>query len=446
MDAGDRAPWTPARSWADPLILLLALLAVLFAGEALARGRRPRPPAERIGLEGRARELQAAARHLLAPRAQATGLAASPREPWDRALEGVLLAQAGRVEEGRRLALEAPLPDPSGEAFRRVWRAAFEGAPAPSDADRAAVRKALGNGWASRLLEAQVSPEASRAALRSSAEAWARPRLLGFILVSVLGVILALVGLVAVPLLLFTRPKSPPELPRWALPWRAVLLVFLLWFLALRLSGVAASLVLALVPLPRPWLLPLAFLFHAGVGLGLLAWAEGRRLKAVIGPALRGPWVRMLGWGAAFLAVGVAAVVTVGLAVAPFTAPGEPPQRELMELIGGAHGPLTLAALFLTVAVVAPVFEEVFFRAFLLPWLQPRLAGPMGARWGTLTALLVTALAFGAMHLQPRGLHTLSTLGLVLGWAVVRTGDLRAAILVHAAWNGGIFLLVKALA
>lgn len=445
MDAVPRAPWNPSQRWADPLILLLALLSLLFALEALGRGRQPRPPAERISLVGRTLELQAAAQQLL-PSGRAMPKAAEPREGWDRALAGVLRAEAGRPAEGRALALDTALPSGPGEAYRRAWRAAYEGQPAPSEADLAAVRRALGNGWAARLLEARLAPEAARPALREAARAWARPRLLGFGLASLMGVVLALGGLVALPLLLFTRPKAPPEPPRWALPWRAVLLVCLFWFLALRLSGVAASLVLAVVPMPRPWLLPLAFLFHAGVGLGLLTWAEGRPLRRVLSPACSRPVGRALAWGVAFLAVGVAAVVAMGLLAAPFTGPGEPPQRELMDLIGGAHGALTTGLLFLTVAGLAPVFEEVFFRGFLLPWLQPRLADRWGARWGTLAALLFTALAFGAMHLQPRGLHTLSTLGLVLGWAVVRTGDLRAAILVHAAWNGGIFLLVKSLA
>lgn len=445
MDATPRAPWNPAPRWADPLILLLALVATLFATEALVRSRQPKPPAERISLVGRALELQAAAQALL-PVHRAAPKAAEPREGWDRALMGVLLAEAGRVEAGRPLAFDTDLPSDSGEAFRRVWRAAYEGAPGPSEADLAATRKALANGWAARLMAARIAPEPDRPTLREGARTWARPRLIAFGLASVVGVVLALGGLVAAPFLLFSRPASPPVLPRWRLPWRAVLLVVLFWFLALRLSGLAASLILALIPLPGPWLLPLAFLFHAAVGLGLLAWAEGRSIRQTLGPALGGRPFRAAGWGLVFLAVGVAAVLAAGLLAAPFTGPGEPPQRELMDLIGGAQGALTTTLLFLTVAGLAPAFEEVFFRGFLLPWLHPRLASRWGARWGTLAALVLTSLAFGAMHLQPRGLHTLSTLGLVLGWALVRSGDLRSAILVHAAWNGGIFLLVKTLA
>lgn len=444
MDAPARAPWNPSRSWADPAILLLALVALLFVSEALARGRKPKPPAERISLAGRAQELQAAAQQLLAP-GRPLPRASQPPAGWDRALASVLAAESGDVAQGRALALEGPtLPGP-GEAFRRAWQAAYLDQAHLSPQEREAVLQALGKGWAARHLEARLAPEGDRQALREAARAWARPRLATFALASVLGVVLALGGLVGLPLLAFTRPRNPPALPAWAMPWRAALMVLLLWFLSLRLSGLVASLILAVVPLPRPWLLPLAFLTHAAAGLGLLAWAEGRSLRTVLGGACAGRPLRAFGWGGVFLAIALAAVVAAGLAFAPLLGPGEPPQRELMDLIGGSRGLGTTLALFLTVAVLAPVFEEILFRGFLLPWLQPRLTARWGLRWGTAAALLLTALAFGAMHLQPRGLHILSTLGLVLGWAMVRTGDLRTAILVHGAWNGGVFLLVRSL-
>jgi len=445
MDAGTRAPWTPNRRWADPLLLMLTLLNLLFAMETLGRSRGSKAPAERISLAGRALELQAAAQNLLTP-GRPLPRTRTPMQGWDRALAGVLAAEAGDVERGRALALEGPVLPGPGEAFRQAWQAAYlETAPAfPQDLQP--VSRALGQGWTARLMEARLAPEAQRPALQEAARAWARPRLFVFVLAGLLGTVLALGGVVALPMLFFSRPGTAPSLPTWAMPWRAALLVLLLWFLALRLSGVAASLALAVIPLPRPWILPLAFLFHAGAGLGLLAWAEGRPLRTVLGPFAGGSPLRSLGWAAAFLAGAVAAVITIALALAPLMGPGEPPQRELMDLIGGTQGLGSALALFITVAVLAPVFEEILFRGFLLPWLQPRLAARWGLRWGTFAALLLTALAFGAMHLQPRGLHVLSTLGLMLGWAVVRTGDLRTAILVHGAWNGGIFLLVRSLA
>jgi membrane protease YdiL (CAAX protease family) len=61
-------------------------------------------------------------------------------------------------------------------------------------------------------------------------------------------------------------------------------------------------------------------------------------------------------------------------------------------------------------------------------------------------ALAASALLFGAIHLQPAGLPTLSTLGLVMGLAMRHTSNLRTPILVHACWNGCLFLLMRAFA
>jgi hypothetical protein len=90
------------------------------------------------------------------------------------------------------------------------------------------------------------------------------------------------------------------------------------------------------------------------------------------------------------------------------------------------------------VAGLAPLFEELLFRGFLLPLL---------ARRGRLAwALALTALLFGAIHLQPMGLPILCTLGFVLGLAMRQTASLRTPIVVHACWNGGLFLLMRAFA
>ena len=58
-------------------------------------------------------------------------------------------------------------------------------------------------------------------------------------------------------------------------------------------------------------------------------------------------------------------------------------------------------------------------------------------------ALASSGLLFGLIHLQPLALPTLTTLGFVLGLAVLRTGNLLTSILVHGLWNGGVFLLMR---
>jgi len=89
-------------------------------------------------------------------------------------------------------------------------------------------------------------------------------------------------------------------------------------------------------------------------------------------------------------------------------------------------------------AVVAPCFEELMFRGCLLPVLSRRIH----RAWAV---LLLGALAFGAMHLQPQGLPLLCLLGLTMGMAFLRTGNLWTSILIHGCWNGAQFVLMRAL-
>jgi membrane protease YdiL (CAAX protease family) len=131
-------------------------------------------------------------------------------------------------------------------------------------------------------------------------------------------------------------------------------------------------------------------------------------------------------------------VLLVALLMSLIVRPDHSAQRDLQELLRGISGWGPSLALLLTVAGLAPCFEELLCRGFLLPVLARRQ--PM------VLALALSALAFGAMHLQPSGLPVLSTLGLALGLAMRHTGSLRTPVLVHACWNGTLFLLMRAFA
>jgi hypothetical protein len=238
--------------------------------------------------------------------------------------------------------------------------------------------------------------------------------------------------------LVLTR-RVPPRLPL-AVPatsGRGMALVFGLWGLALICSGAVAALLIHLAPALKPYALLPAYGLHAVLGVVLLARVEGLPVAAVLARLKSPAPLRALAWSAGFLALGVLLVLAVGLLLSPLLRNAQPPQRELMEMIRGTGGLLPTAVLFLTMAGLAPAFEELMFRGALLPWLQARL----GARW----AVPLSALAFAAIHLQPMALPTLFTLGTVLGLAARRTGGLLAPVAVHAAWNGGVFILMRLL-
>lgn len=438
-----RQPWNPDRIWADPLITLLALLALLFAGSTLsARKKALQRPSGQVSLQGRLMEVALMGPGLLpgpGTRTPAWPAEAPPKEPWDRALLAVLKAEQPAGGEARAWIDAATPPEPGGAAFRRVCLAAYAGGPPPSGPDREEVHRRLGKGYAADLLEARLQDrEGGGEPLRARARAALLVRLaaLGVFGLLVLGT--AAAGLVVGIYLVGSRNAPRPPLPAWTLSGRAAALVLLGWFLAFFLSSTLMRLLF--LPWPRAlWLAgPLGYLLHAAVGVALLCRAEAigfTELWRRVAPGRRG---RDLAWGLAFLGLAVLLVLAVALVSGWILRPEQSPQRDLQELLRGLSGWGPALVMFLTVAGLAPFFEELLFRGFLLPVLARRQ--PLAA------ALVLSALLFGAIHLQPAGLPVLGTLGLVLGLALRQTGSLRTPILVHACWNGGLFLLIRAFA
>jgi CAAX prenyl protease-like protein len=112
----------------------------------------------------------------------------------------------------------------------------------------------------------------------------------------------------------------------------------------------------------------------------------------------------------------------------------------------GADGEirLTLAGLRLAESVlVVPIMEELFWRSFLLRWLDARdfiAADPRRASPG---AFALTAVLFASEHsLWFAGLIA----GLLYNWLYTRTGNLWVPIASHAVTNGalGIWILATA--
>ena len=58
------------------------------------------------------------------------------------------------------------------------------------------------------------------------------------------------------------------------------------------------------------------------------------------------------------------------------------------------------------------------------------------ARFGEGKAVLLSAILFGALHMDPVRILPTAAIGLLLGFVLVRTGSLLAPILVHAVYNG----------
>jgi membrane protease YdiL (CAAX protease family) len=459
MDEHPSRSWQPDRAWADPLIALLALLALLAVGFTLrVRQQGARRPSERVSLQGRLTEVALAGPKLLTgAKGRAPEWAKAERqlkEPWDRALLAVLKAELRENQNPGDAAPEAAAPaGPAGEPYRRACLAAYAGAPLPGRAERDEVHRRLGDGYAADLLEARLldresggealranaeAPRGSGDALRAAARGALLVRLAGLGLMGLVLLGLAAGGLAMGLYLSVTREQARPALPVWSMSGRAAAIVLLTWFLAFFLSGNLALLLLQPWPGQRWLAVPLSYLFHAAFGISLLCRAEGLRASELWRRVAPGRPGRDLAWGAGFLALALFLVMVVALVWNAVAQPEQNAQRDLQELLRGLSGWAPNLILFGTVAGLAPVFEELLFRGFLLPLL---------ARRGRLAwALALSALLFGAIHLQPLGLPILCTLGFALGLAMRHTASLRTPILVHACWNGGLFLLMRAFA
>jgi membrane protease YdiL (CAAX protease family) len=215
----------------------------------------------------------------------------------------------------------------------------------------------------------------------------------------------------------------------------AAVRIFLVWYIVFLSSATAAAWIGAVVPLGH-FAMPVAYLLHSVCGLGLICRAEGASLAALWGriSVRGGPWLKD---GLKYLLLALACALALNLAMSPFLPDGDPPQKDLMDFIRSVKGLVPFAAVFGTIALLGPVFEEIFFRGFLLPVMRRRVSPA--------AAILLSGALFGAVHLQVLAFPLLALLGSLLGLAFLATRDVRAAILVHACWNGGAFLFQRLL-
>ena len=94
------------------------------------------------------------------------------------------------------------------------------------------------------------------------------------------------------------------------------------------------------------------------------------------------------------------------------------------QLMDVARNPIGAA---LALAVVAPLFEELLCRKWIL--------GGLLARWKPWRAIGLSAVIFGAMHLNPWQFIYATLLGLAFGWIFWRTGAVWLCVLAHGLNN-----------
>jgi len=170
-----------------------------------------------------------------------------------------------------------------------------------------------------------------------------------------------------------------------------------------------------------------------GVGLGvpvlLAARLRGVSLRSFLGASLRPcPWDRI---AAAILAGACLQLPMAELAhhmaeLLPTLARSAEQEAILRETMR-VDSLYDAIAVPLAVVVLAPITEELLFRAFA----QPELA----RRYGELASIVGVSVMFAAFHGDPTGLPSILVAGLALGALAARWQSVRITIAMHAGVN-----------
>lgn len=222
------------------------------------------------------------------------------------------------------------------------------------------------------------------------------------------------------------RPESEDSWPLPFTPARA-----LLWMLGAFLTMVfGAVLYLGMAPDAGTDLVGLGIVSAASFllmsALLISRYPGGERLSEPLGARRSHPGAVVLG-----LLVGLSAKIPaeqLNLALERLS-PRTPEENERLAQMFQAESALHGAALFLVIAVLVPVSEEIFFRGAIYGALR-RSQTPEFA------AALVTALGFAFCHADVRQLLPILLMAFLLGALRTLSGSLLPGIAAHIGFNG----------
>lgn len=113
-----------------------------------------------------------------------------------------------------------------------------------------------------------------------------------------------------------------------------------------------------------------------------------------------------------------------------------PYEHPILDLLARFRDPATLAAVWLSAVVAAPIGEEIFFRGVLQGWFESLASRQVGAGRRSALPVAASAVAFAAAHVgQGLGWIPLVGFGIAVGFLRSARGSLLPCIAVHAVFN-----------
>ena len=238
-------------------------------------------------------------------------------------------------------------------------------------------------------------------------------------------------------------------IPPWALTGFEVVMLIMLVFLCGFTGQFLASQIFASHIKLSPDRAGLEVLVYGAAlhGCALLGWPLFARVRrwmyadygavaVAVSPSPRLPLPQLLGsaFVAFIAALPVITVLSLGwtLLLRKLGLPDEP--QDLVEIFTKTQAPFILTGMLLVACVLAPINEELIFRAGIFRSIRQR--------HGRRAALVLSALAFGALHGNWAGFLPLTIFGAALALAYEKTGDIRVSIFAHACFNLNTILII----
>lgn len=104
----------------------------------------------------------------------------------------------------------------------------------------------------------------------------------------------------------------------------------------------------------------------------------------------------------------------------------------IKETAASTHNLTLIILLFLTAAVIVPLWEEIYFRGYLMNWIQ--------SKTGVFLTVLLTGLAFAIFHGVIILIPYYLVIGMCIAWLRIFHQNIWASILTHISFNSIIIL------